>query len=147
MRLFLQWLGGLCCRFNPRVGVLAVLALAPCLELAAAGPKVTESFSMEIIGLPLDHQGPQVTDLLIHLTYVADIAQQDIPDFEVILKEIKAFLAAYPNEKDYIEVVNRKLCLDVLGRYAAFSAVAVDIRLYPTMTIPYAQTSHCVAAR
>ena len=129
------------------LGLVLGLALVAPGRAFAAEPKVAESFALEIVGLPLEHQGPQVIDLNFRMTYVEGIAQKDIPDFEVIHREIKEFLTTYPNEKDYIEVVNKKLCLDVLKRYPVLGAVSVDIRIYPTMTVPYVQTSHCTASR
>jgi hypothetical protein len=136
-------------RFNflPTLLIAGLLAAALPAGLAAAEPKVVEALSFEILGLPFDHQGPQVIDVLPRFTYADGIAQQEIPDFEVIRKEIKEFLATYPNKKDYLEIVNRKLCLDLLRRYPMLSVVAVDIRVYPTMTVPYVQTSHCSASR
>ncbi|HRE83592.1 MAG TPA: hypothetical protein PLN52_21280 [Opitutaceae bacterium] len=113
----------------------------------AAEPRVTESFSLEIRGLPLDHQGPQVVDVFLKLTYVEGIAPADYPDFEVIEREVKVFLAKYPNEKDYIEIVNKKLCLDLLKRYPVVTVVAIDVKTYPTMTVPYAHVSHVIASR
>ena len=133
----------------PFRALLVAGALAAVLPsaLAAAEPKVVEGLSLEILALPFDHQGPQVVDVLPRFTYAEGIAQPEIPDFEVIQKEIKEFLATYPNKKDYLEIVNRKLCLDLLKRYPTLSVVAVDIRVYPTMTVPYVQTSHCQASR
>ncbi len=131
-------------RFLLVAGALAAMSPA---ALTAAEPKVVEALSLEIIGLPFDHQGPQVIDVLYRMTYAEGIAQKDIPDFEVIQREIKAYLATYPNKQDYLEVVNKNLCLEILKRYPVLGAVAVDIRVYPTMTVPYAQTSHCTASR
>lgn len=61
--------------------------------------------------------------------------------------EILTFLKDYPNETDYIEVVNRKLCLALLARHAPVTSVSIDLRTHPTMTITYDHTSHCVATR
>ena len=61
--------------------------------------------------------------------------------------EILTFLKNYPNETDYIEVVNRKFCLDLLSRHAPMTSVSIGLRTYSTMTIAYDHTSHCVATR
>ena len=126
---------------------LGAVALFFACFATAAEPRVTESFSLEILKLPLDHQGPQVVDVFLKLTYVEGIAPADYPDFEGIEREIKVFLAKYPNEKDYIEIVNKKLCLDLLKRYPVVTVVAIDVKTYPTMTVHYAHVSHVSASR
>jgi cytochrome c2 len=122
-------------------------AAAAAAPAGKAEPKVAEGFSMELLRIPFDHQGPQLLDLAVKLSYFAGITQQDYPDFEVIHREILAFLAAYPKNTDYVETVNRKLCLDLLQRHPAITTVAIDMRSHPTMTIPYFHTAHAAASR
>ena len=117
------------------------------LSAATTPPRVAEAFSLELRRVPLDHQGPQVIDLTLKLTYVSGIGDKEYPDFEALKTEILTFLKDYPNETDYIEVVNRKLCLALLARHAPVTSVSIDLRTYPTMTITYDHTSHCVATR
>jgi len=124
----------------------AAFVVFSCMATAAE-PKVTESFSLEILRLPLDHQGPQVVDVFLKLTYVEGISSGDYPDFEAVEREVKTFLAKYPNEKDHIEIVNKKLCIDLLKRYPKVTVVAIHVKTYPTMTVPYAHVSHVSAAR
>ena len=127
--------------------VLVVLCSFAPLSAATPPPRVAEAFSLELRRVPLDHQGPQVIDLTLKLTYVSGIGDKEYPDFEALKTEILTFLKDYPNETDYIEVVNRKLCLALLARHAPVTSVSIDLRTYPTMTITYDHTSHCVATR
>jgi cytochrome c2 len=122
-------------------------AAAAATPVATAGPKVAEGFSFSLERVPFDHQGPQLVDLAVRLSYIDGITQKDYPDFEAIHREILAFLAAYPKNTDYIETVNRKLCLELLGRYPVVTTVAIDMRTHPTMTVSYFHTAHAAASR
>jgi hypothetical protein len=128
---------------------LALVLLGSFAPLSAATPppQVAESFSLELRRVPFNHQGPQLIDLTLKLSYVAGIGDKEYPDFEAVRTEVLAFLKDYPNETDYTEVVNRKLCLALLARHKPVASVSVDLHTHPTMTIPYDQISHCVATR
>ncbi|MFO1446830.1 MAG: hypothetical protein U1F61_01535 [Opitutaceae bacterium] len=126
---------------------LGGIALLPFWLAAKGAPQVTEALSFELNKLPVDHQGPQVIDLRVKLTYVVGIEAKQYPDFESVYREIAATIKAYPNETDYWEVFNKAICHDVLGRYPVVAAVETELRVHPTFSIPYSHASHCTVAR
>ncbi len=115
---------------------------------SAAGAKVEEeALSFEIKAFPVDHQGPQVIDVIADLVYVEGIGDKDYSDFEIIRAELIEWMTAYPNESDYWEVFNRVLCRRLLETYPMVARVSMVIEVYPTFGIQYAHTSRCVVAR
>ena len=128
--------------------LLFLFTSAILLQSVGLGATVEEeALSFEIKAFPVDHQGPQVIDVIADLVYVEGIGDKEYPDFEIIRAELIEWMTAYPNESDYWEVFNRVLCLRLLDTYPMVAKVSIVIEVYPTFGIQYAHTSRCVVSR
>lgn len=123
-----------------------VIALLTLMNVGAA-VTVEESLSFEVSKFPVDHQGPQVIDLIVELTYAPGIGAQEYPDFEAIRARLITWMEAYPNETDYWEVFNQQLGRFVLTTWPMVDRVRLDIVVYPTFSIQYPHTSTCTLTR
>jgi len=129
------------------IAAIVGILLLPLWSASSRPPKAVEALSFEVSKFPVQHQGPQVIDLQVRLGYVSGIEPKQYPDFEVLYREIIAFMNAYPNETDYWEVFNKAICMDLLNRHAVVSSVDIDLRVHPTFGIQYSHTSHCGVSR
>ncbi|MEA5496131.1 hypothetical protein VB834_05230 [Limnoraphis robusta Tam1] len=83
------------------------------------GTEVTldESWSFAFKDYAVEHQGQSVIDLLVSYDYVEGIGENDpfeYPDFTQISNYVEGFLANYPNETDFWEILNKNLVTDLL---------------------------------
>lgn len=106
------------------------------------GSDLTEQFSFSIKDLKVTHfSEAQNLNITIHLRYETGIADKAYPDFRLVYQDIEEFLANYPNETDYWEIINKKLTLMVLNKYPIVSMVTSDIQISPTRLAPYQRSS------
>jgi hypothetical protein len=76
-----------------------------------------ESWSFALKDYAVEHQGQAVIDLVASYDYVNGIGVDDpfeYPDFTQILNYVEGFLANYPNETDFWEILNKNLVTDLL---------------------------------
>ena len=117
---------------------IASLALLP----AAPATTVTQDALLFTIEKhPVEHQGPQVVDLVARLDYQLDIGPKDYPDFEEVYRKLSEWIKTYPNETDYWEPFNRALAEKILEAYPKIGAVTLELKIHPTYGIQYSHTS------
>jgi len=92
----------------------------------------------------LEHQGPNVIDLLttVHYRPGADVAEA--PEGNALRQALIAMMADYPRETDYWETLIKALGTAVLDRHALFESVELTLKVYPTASLTY---PHEVSAR
>ena len=76
-----------------------------------------ESWSFALKDYAVEHQGQSVIDLVASYDYVEGIGKDnpfEYPDFTQISNYVEAFLANYPNETDFWEILNKNLVTELL---------------------------------
>ena len=103
---------------------------------------VIEEFSFAIPDFKMDHQ-TEINNLNIKVryTYVFNIGDKDYPDFRLLASDVKEFLRNYSNKTDYWEVLNKKLTLMLVRKYAALSSLTSEIVVSPSQLVPYSRCS------
>jgi len=110
--------------------------------------RVVEEFSFWIKDLKVDHQGEVNTlNISVSYRYVAGIKTADYPDFRLLAKDIENFLATYPNEVDYWEIVNKRVTELLLKKYPAVAGVTCEMKADPTKTVPYLRATRVTRER
>jgi hypothetical protein len=101
-----------------------------------------EEFSFLIENFKLDHQS-EINNLNIKVRYhyVPNISNTEYPDFRLIAKDIEMFLTNYPNDKDYWEILNKKITLMVLEKYPSIIKVTCEMQVSPSSLVPYSRSS------
>ncbi|MBU6229035.1 MAG: DUF5399 domain-containing protein [Cyanobacteria bacterium REEB459] len=94
-----------------------------------------EVFGIALKQYPVDHQG--LVSLSIDVTYrlhtpIDTLDASVYPDYLDMVQSIKQFLADYPNESDYWEVVNKQLAQLLLDQYPTLSSVQLKMGLMPS---------------
>ena len=78
---------------------------------------MVEEFSFLIKDFKTEHQGQTNNlNITIQYRYRLNISVSEYPDFRLVAKDIELFLTNYPNEKDYWEILNKKITLFVLDK-------------------------------
>ena len=134
------------------VGIFLLVALSCPLVYAQQKQnqhaRVVEEFSFWIKDLKVDHQGDLNTlNISISYRYAGGIKATDYPDFRLLAKDIENFLATYPNEVDYWEVVNKRLTEMLLKKYSAVASVTSEIKADATKLVPYSRASRVTSER
>lgn len=111
------------------------------------GNHLVEEFSFLIKDFKVDHQGQNNLNISVKYRYKANMAVSDYPDFRLIAKDIETFLANYPNETDYWEIVNKKITGLILEKYSPLITVTSQIEVSPTPTVPYLRSSITTSSR
>ena len=109
-----------------------------CLHTPAEAVQITqcdlnqESFEFELPNYHIEHQGEAMLDIKLDYRYVdnPELDPNVYPDFVPIAKKVDQFLANYPNETDYWEIVNRKLTKFLLNEYPTLSSIKTHIDIY-----------------
>jgi hypothetical protein len=72
----------------------------------------------------------------VRYEYKSGIPDNAYPDFRYMARDIEAYLANYPNEVDYWELVNKKLTAIPLEKYTVLRKIAAEITVSPTALDP-----------
>lgn len=126
---------------SPAAFIILPLALFALLQTALAATITQDALLFTIEKHPLEHQGPQVVDLVARLDYHLDIGPKDYPDFEEVYRKLVEWIKSYPNETDYWEPFNRTLAGKILETYPQIAAVTLELKIHPTYGIQYSHTS------
>jgi hypothetical protein len=101
-----------------------------------------EEFSFLIKDFKIEHQGETNNlNITIQYRYRVNIAVSEYPDFRLVAKAIEMFLTNYPNEKDYWEILNKKISLLVLDKYLPITKVTCQMQVSPSTLVPYLRSS------
>ena len=101
-----------------------------------------EEFSFLIKDFKINHQSEiNNLNITVRYRYVNNISNAQYPDFTSIAKDIEEFLSHYPNEKDYWEILNKKLTLMVLEKYSSIVKVTSEMQVSPSSLDPYLRSS------
>jgi hypothetical protein len=103
--------------------------------------KLTEKWNFTAANYPIAHQGLNNLNLDVNYKYREGIQNFQYPDFVPIYKAIDSFLANYPNETDFWEIVNKNLTEKVLVENPALDSVTVKLDVLPTNRLPYDRSS------
>jgi sugar lactone lactonase YvrE len=103
--------------------------------------KLVEKWNFTAANYPIDHQGLNNLNLDVNYKYREGIQNFQYPDFVPIYKAIDSYLANYPNETDFWEIVNKNLTEKVLSENPALSSVTVKLDVLPTNRLPYDRAS------
>jgi hypothetical protein len=96
-----------------------------------------EIFTFQVPNYPIQHQGGAILNIQVAYRLTPEaIAQNTYPDLVPIRKEIDKFLANYPNEEDFWEIVNKKLVQFLLDKYPQMSSLRIEIGVLPTPQEP-----------
>jgi hypothetical protein len=103
---------------------------------------MVEEFSFLIKDFKIEHQG-EINNLSITIQYRyrVNISDSEYPDFRPIAKDIELFLTSYPDEKDYWEILNKKITLLVLDKYPPITKVTCQVQVSPSPLVPYLRSS------
>lgn len=125
-------------------GALAVLAASPSL------PAVTftdETMTLVLEKYAIEHQGPQVIDLVVTLHFETGIANEAYPEVTAVYRRIEKLIKEYPNETDWCEIFNKGIAASLLASYPMAEFVSIDLSMHPTFASPYPNRYRCVARR
>jgi hypothetical protein len=101
-----------------------------------------EEFSFLIKDFKIEHQGEtNKLNITIQYRYRLNIPDSEYPDFRPVAKDIEMFLTNYPNEKDYWEILNKKITLLVLDKYPPITKVTCQMQVSPSPLDPYLRSS------
>ena len=101
-----------------------------------------EIFAFQVPNYAIQHQGGAILNLKVAYRVTPEaIAQNDYPDFIPIRKDIDNFLVNYPNEKDYWEIVNKKLVKFTLDKYPQIASLKIEMGVFPTPNEPFSRSS------
>lgn len=124
--------------------LIVFLSQAPiaAVQQQRAPGRLVEEFSFLIKDFRIDHQGEtNVLNITIRYQYRQRITESEYPDFRLIAKDVENFLANYPNENDYWEILNKKITLLVLNKYPTIARVTSDVQVSPSPNVPYQRSS------
>ncbi|MEO0408725.1 MAG: hypothetical protein AAF289_15380 [Cyanobacteria bacterium P01_A01_bin.135] len=132
-----------------RLAAAALLALLSCLGPAAPGltepapepelaPQNDRPHRISLDRLPVAHQG--IHRLNIHLDYAASPAPL-APAPASLQQAIQTFLAQYPNEDDYWEIVNRRLAQTLIAQYPQLTTLSLEMGVLPCDRFPHPRGS------
>ena len=103
---------------------------------------MVEEFSFLIKDFKIEHQGETNNlNITIQYRYRVNIADSEYPDFLLVAKDIEMFLTNYPNEKDYWEILNKKITSLVLDKYPPITKVTSQVQVSPSRLVPYWRSS------
>jgi hypothetical protein len=129
------------------ISCICVALLGSAVIPSISARVVEETLSFEIGAFPVDHQGPQVIDVVTDLTYREGIGDKEYPDFEEVRAGLIAWMKSYPNETDYWEVFVRVLAERILEEYPMVARAGITLKVHPTFSIQYPHTSRCVVVQ
>lgn len=103
---------------------------------------LVEEFSFLIKDFKIDHQGDANNlNIAVRYRYAIGITNAEYPDFRLIATDIEGLLTNYPNEKDYWEIVNKKITEMVLKKHPSIVEVTSEMQVSPTSLVPYTRSS------
>jgi hypothetical protein len=114
------------------------------------GEENQENFGFKISHYPIQHKDYALLDLTIDYrinSNLETINPHIYPDFTAIAQDIKNYLVNYPNEKDYWEIVNRKLTEFILNKYENINSLKIKIEIYPTLKDNYFHYTEVIRTR
>ena len=101
-----------------------------------------EAFTFQVPNYPIQHQGGAILNIKVAYRLTPEtIAQNAYPDFLPIRKDIDTNLINYPNNRDYWEIVNKKLVQFLLDKYPQMSSLRVEMDVLPTPHAPFPRSS------
>ncbi|MDQ2100598.1 MAG: NHL repeat-containing protein [Tychonema bourrellyi B0820] len=103
--------------------------------------KLGEAWDFKFANYSIDHQGLNNLNIDVKYQYKPGITTAEYPDFVPIYRSIDNFLANYPNETDFWEVVNKKLTKKVLAENPALDSLQIGLEVLPTNRLPYERSS------
>jgi sugar lactone lactonase YvrE len=103
--------------------------------------KLGELWDFKFANYSIDHQGLNNLNIDVKYQYKLGITTDEYPDFVPIYRSIDNFLANYPNETDFWEVVNKKLTKKVLAENPALDSLQIGLEVLPTNRLPYERSS------
>ena len=103
---------------------------------------MVEEFSFLIKDFRIEHQGETNNlNITVQYSYRVNISDYEYPDFRPVAKDIEMFLTNYPNEKDYWEILNKKITLLLLDKYPLITKVTCQIQVSPSPLVAYLRSS------
>ncbi len=111
------------------------------------GYTTVETISLPIERYGIDHQGPNVIDLLTTLTYKPGIRDSEYPDFDPVYKDLFRMMETYPFESHYWETMIKAMSAEILSKYPAFSEVKMEMNVYPTSSLTYPHRVNAITTR
>ena len=109
--------------------------------------KIIESVSFPIKTYSIEHQGPQVIDLLATFEYVEGLGAREYPDFEAVYTQLFELLEDYPVESDYWETMIKAVSRNLLDSYPTVGAIDMRMNVYPTASVDYFHKVNCRTER
>ena len=107
-----------------------------------------ERFRFELQDLPMEHHEEiKQLDIRVGWKFKSGIDAESYPDFLRVKEYIETFLRQYPNEVDYWELVNKRLCTELLEKFPQFQEITLDIEVEPTDRIGFRRGSNVTATR
>lgn len=107
-----------------------------------AKPALVERFYFSMSDYKMEHQGEiNLLNIKLDYEYNAAIADNQYPDFIPIRKDVDRFLAEYPNEMTFWEIVNKQLTAMLLKKYPALVSVTCEIQVTPSAKYQFTRGS------
>ncbi|MEM1222991.1 MAG: hypothetical protein AAGH40_09530 [Verrucomicrobiota bacterium] len=100
---------------------------------------------IEVFGI--EHQGPNVIDLVTTLFAKNGASTEELPRFKTIRDRLITGMEEYPIESDYWETLIKALSADLLSNYPSFDRIEMFLNVHPTSTLTYPHEVTCVTLR
>ena len=103
---------------------------------------LVEEFSFVIKDFKIFHQAEKNNlNITLRYRYVTYITDTQYPDFRLIARDVENFLISYPSNKDFWEVLNKKITLLVLEKYPSVVWITSEMQVSPSSLDPYLRSS------
>lgn len=103
--------------------------------------KLGEAWDFKLANYSIAHQGLNNLNIDVKYQYKLGVTKEEYPDFVPIYKSIDNFLANYPNETDFWEILNKNLTQKVLAENPALDSLQIGMEVLPTNRLPYNRAS------
>lgn len=118
-------------------------------EAVRQGEGIEEEHSVTI---PIDvfgieHQGPNVIDLITTLTVSENSSMDCPPRFSAIRSHLIKTMNEYPVETDYWETMIKVISKELLATFTSYDRVEMLLNVHPTATLTYPHEVTCVTIR
>lgn len=108
---------------------------------------VVNSVKIPIEVFGIEHQGPNVIDLVTTLFLKDGASTEELPRFNTIRDRLITGMEEYPIESDYWETLIKALSADLLSNYPSFDRIEMFLNVHPTSTLTYPHEVTCVTIR
>lgn len=117
-------------------------------SLSYADVKLLETYSIKIekLNVNLD-SGKHVIDVIAAWTFKENPDPSDYIDSNIVISDIKKFLAEYPNKSDFWEVVNHNLTKHMIEKFKNLRSMSIKLDVLVSKTDHYEHYTLVEASR